>query len=271
MAIQKFPEPTTPKQLQSFLGLTGYFRKFIPAYAMIAKPLSDLLRKNMPYTFEAEQRQAFGKLKELLCSEPVLNIFHRGCETELYTDASKHGYGACLMQKSVTDGKLHPIFYMSKKTTPAEEKYTSYELEVLAIIQAVKKFRIYLIGNEFKIITDCSAFQKTMDKKDLTTRVARWALLLEEYSYKLEHRKGNRMLHVDALSRYPIIMMMSEEKDGMTVRIRKAQQGDEYLNSIRKILEKEEYEDYFMKKEVLSSRRMEKNYWLFPRACRRKL
>ncbi|GFU30159.1 hypothetical protein TNCV_603851 [Trichonephila clavipes] len=92
---------------------------------------------------------------------------------------------------------------MSKKTNTAEEKYDSYELEVLAIINALKKFRVYLLGQPFKIVTDCSAFQKTMQKKELITRIARWALQLEEFDYEIEHRAGSRMKHVDALSRYP--------------------------------------------------------------------
>lgn len=121
----------------------------------------------------------------MLCSEPVIHLYHQNRETQLHTDASKYGYGARLMQKCPDDNKFHLVYYMSRKTTPAEERYNSYELEVLAIIQAVKKFRIYLLGIKFKIVTDCSAFQKTMDKKDLTTRVARWALMVEEYSYEI--------------------------------------------------------------------------------------
>ncbi|GFV56950.1 retrovirus-related Pol polyprotein from transposon 17.6 [Trichonephila clavipes] len=93
-----------------------------------------------------------------------------------------------------------------KKTNTAEEKYDSYELEVLAIINALKKFRVYLLGQPFKIVTDCSAFQKTMQKKELITRIARWALQLEEFDYEIEHRAGSRMKHVDALSRYPVMM-----------------------------------------------------------------
>ncbi|GFT80518.1 retrovirus-related Pol polyprotein from transposon 17.6 [Trichonephila clavipes] len=95
---------------------------------------------------------------------------------------------------------------MSKNTNTAEEKYDSYELEVLAIINALKKFRVYLLGQHFKIVTDCSAFQKTKQKKELITRIARWALQLEEFDYEIEHRAGSRMKHVDALSRYPVMM-----------------------------------------------------------------
>ncbi|GFX94666.1 hypothetical protein TNCV_3088951 [Trichonephila clavipes] len=158
IAVKKFPVPTTVKQVQSFLGLT-----------------------------EQPQMEAFEKLKKLLTESPVLSIFQQGRTTELHTDASQQGYGAVLLQEA-EDGKLHPVQYMSQKTTPAEEKYSSYELEVLAVVNALKKFRTYLLGNHFKIITDCSAFQKTMDKKDLVTRVARWTLLLEEYDYEIAHR-----------------------------------------------------------------------------------
>ncbi|GBN84195.1 Transposon Tf2-8 polyprotein [Araneus ventricosus] len=164
IAVKKFPVPTTVKQVQSFLELTGYFRKFIPEYSKIAKPLSDLIRSDNPFVFEQPQIEAFEKFKKLLTESPVLSIFQQGKTIELHTDASQQGYGAVLLQEA-EDGKLHPVQYMSKKTTPAEEKYSIYELEVLAVVNALRKFRTYLMGNHFKIITDCSAFQRTMDKK----------------------------------------------------------------------------------------------------------
>ncbi|GFY17982.1 retrovirus-related Pol polyprotein from transposon 17.6 [Trichonephila clavipes] len=120
IAVKKFPVPTTIKQVQSFLGLTGYFRKFIPAYSEIAKPLSDLTRKDNPFMFEQPQMEAFEKLKKLLTESPVLSIFQQGRTTELHTDASQQGYGAVLLQEA-EDGKLHPVQYMSQKTTPAEK------------------------------------------------------------------------------------------------------------------------------------------------------
>ncbi|GFW52084.1 hypothetical protein TNCV_2819531 [Trichonephila clavipes] len=97
IAVKKFPVPTTVKQVQSFLGLTGYFRKFIPAYSQIAKPLSDLTRKDNPFMFEQPQMEAFEKLKKLLTESPVLSIFQQGRTTELHTDASQQGYGAVLL------------------------------------------------------------------------------------------------------------------------------------------------------------------------------
>ncbi|GBL74512.1 Transposon Ty3-I Gag-Pol polyprotein, partial [Araneus ventricosus] len=171
----------------------------------------------------------------------------QGKTTELHSDASQQGYGAVLLQEA-EDGKLHPVQYMSKKTTPAEEKYNSYELEVLAVVNALRKFRTYLMGNYFKIITDCSAFQRTMDKKDLVTRIARWALLLEEFAYEIVHRSGQRMQHVDALSRYPVAIITS---DTLTARLKRAQQEDEYTQSLRSMIGSNNDSDFFDKNEIL--------------------
>ncbi|GFW18106.1 transposon Tf2-9 polyprotein [Trichonephila clavipes] len=225
----------------------GYFRKFIPAYSQIAKPLSDLTRKDNSFMFEQPQMEAFEKLKKLLSESPVLSIFQQGRTTELHTDASQQGYGAVLLQEA-EDGKLHPVQYMSQKATPAEEKYSSYELEVLAVVNALKKFRTYLLGNHFKIITDCSAFQKTMDKKDLVTRVARWTLLLEEYDYEIVHRSGQRMQHVDALSRYPVTIITS---DTLTARLQRAQQEDENIQNLESLIGTNNATDFFIKNEIL--------------------
>ncbi|GFU55489.1 retrovirus-related Pol polyprotein from transposon 17.6 [Trichonephila clavipes] len=165
LAVRNFPEPTTIKQVQSFLGLTGYFRKYIKDYSKIAKPLRDLTRKeNLFFFFGTQQKEAFEKLKKIMSEGPIFHLYKYGRKTELHTDACKQGYGAILLQEA-EDGKLHPVYYMSKKTNTAEEKYDSYELEVLAIINALKKFRVYLLGQHFKIVTDCSAFQKTMQKR----------------------------------------------------------------------------------------------------------
>ncbi|KAG5889615.1 hypothetical protein JTB14_002005 [Gonioctena quinquepunctata] len=200
LAIKNYPQPTTLQRIQSFLGLTGYFRKFISSYSVIAKPLSDLLRKEQRFVFGYEQKEAFEKLKKFRSCKPVLHIHKQGGETELHTDASKYGYGACLLQKSNED-----------------------------------------------------AFQKTMAKKDLTTRVAGWALLLEEYSYEIEHRKeNNKMSHVDALSRHPNVMTMTLTKeDGVVERLRRAQELDEHILAIKKILSTEDYEDFFVKSDIL--------------------
>ncbi|GFU29043.1 retrovirus-related Pol polyprotein from transposon 17.6 [Trichonephila clavipes] len=178
---------------------------------------------------------------------PILHLYKYGRKTELHTDACKQGYGAILLQEA-EDGKLHPVYYMSKKTNTAEEKYDSYELEVLAIINALKKFRVYLLGQHFKIVTDCSAFHKTMQKKELITRIARWAFQLEEFDYEIEHRAGSRMKHVDALSRYPVMMVCN---DTLTSKLKNAQEEDDNIETLKSLLEKQESEEFFERNGIL--------------------
>lgn len=119
------------------------------------------------FQFGAAERNAFKQLKIILSERSVLNLFRIGAETELHTDASMYGFGAILFQKDSVDQSLHPVYYASGKTTPAEQKYPSYELEVLAIVKALRRFRTYLLGVKFKIVTDCRAFTQTMSKRDL--------------------------------------------------------------------------------------------------------
>lgn len=230
LAVSKFPLPRTIKQVQSFLGLTGYFRKFIPQFSVRARPLSQLLKNGAKFDFGTEQQLAFDSLKSALTEEPVLKLYRVGAETELHTDACMGGLGAVLLQKDSEGGKLHPVYYASWKTTPAEERYTSYELEILAVVKALKKFRVYLLDVKFKIVTDCKAFVLTMKKKDLCLRVSHWALLIDQFDYTIEHRPGASMRHVDALSRNPVeVFLLQEGRDGLIETIQKAQQDDPEL------------------------------------------
>ncbi|XP_017484587.1 PREDICTED: uncharacterized protein LOC108373235, partial [Rhagoletis zephyria] len=164
-AVVNFKVPQTLKQLESFLGLTGYFRKFIPNYAIISKPLSELTKKSIKFSMGIEEEGAVNHLKKLLTENPVLSIYNQSYETEVHTDASIDGFGAVLLQKSPVDSQLHPVYFMSKKTTEAQRKYTSYELEILAVIEALTKFRVYVLGVHFKLVTDCNAFTKTLEKQ----------------------------------------------------------------------------------------------------------
>lgn len=247
VAVSKFKIPKDVKALQSFLGLTGYFRKFVKNYALIARPLTDLLKKNSEFCFDERCEEAFKTLKNVLCSSPVLCIYNSNYETELHTDASARGFGAVLLQRDPEDNQMHPTYFMSKKTSSTEEKYHSYYLEILAIAEAVKKFRVYLLGIHFKIVTDCAALTMTLQKKDLPPRVARWALLLEEYDYEIEHRPGLRMKHADALSRNPICLLLTET----SARIKRAQDQDAQISIIKRILEREPHEDYVLENGIL--------------------
>ncbi|GFT22628.1 retrovirus-related Pol polyprotein from transposon 17.6 [Trichonephila clavipes] len=233
LAVRKFPEPATIKQVQSFLGLTGYSRKYIKDYSKIAKPLSDLTRKENLLVFWGSTKRTFEKLKKIISDGLILHVYKYGRKTELHTDTCKQGYGAILSQEAEY-GKLPPVYYMSKKTNTAEEKYDNYELEVLAIINALQMFRFYLLGQHFKIVTDCSAFQKTMQKKkDLITLIARWALQLEEFDYEIEHRAGSCMNHVDALSRYSVMIVCN---DTLPSKLKKAQEEDDNIQKLKSLL-----------------------------------
>ena len=115
-----------------------------------------MLKTKTEFVWNNEALAAFGRLKEQLISEPILAIYLASAATELHCDASAHGYGFVLLQKQ-TDGKFHPVSYFSKRTTQAEFRYHSFELEALAIEYSLERFRIYLQSSKFKIVTDCIA------------------------------------------------------------------------------------------------------------------
>lgn len=106
------------------------------------------------------------------------------------------------MQRN-SDDRVHPIAYYSRQTSDTEQKYHSYELETLAVVESLRKFRTYLLGITFTVITDCNSLKATSKKKQLIPRIARWWLQLQEFTFEVQYRPGNRMKHVDALSRNP--------------------------------------------------------------------
>ncbi|GFT44482.1 retrovirus-related Pol polyprotein from transposon 17.6 [Trichonephila clavipes] len=207
LAVRKFPEPTTIKQVQSFLGLTGYFRKYIKDYSKIAKPLSDLTRKENLFVFGIQQKEAFEKLKKIMSEGPILHLYKYGRKTELHTDACKQGYGAIFVTRSrrwkVTSRLLHV-----EKNKYSRRKH----------------------------------FRRLYKKKELITRIARWALQLEEFDYEIEHRAGSRMKHVDALSRYPVMMVCN---DTLTSKLKNAQEEHDNIQTLKSLLEKQESEEFF--------------------------
>jgi hypothetical protein len=203
-AVQDFRVPTNVHEVRQFVGLASYFRKFVKNFATIARPITQLTKKDVPWTWDSAQIDAFETLKEKLVSRPVLAIYDRDLMTELHTDASKFGLGGILMQVQST-GELKPVAYFSRVTSKEEEVYHSYELETLAVVESIKRFRIYLLGIHFKVVTDCVAVRATLVKRDMIPRIARWWLTIQEYDMEIEYRPGDRMKHVDALSRNPPI------------------------------------------------------------------
>lgn len=121
--------------------------------------------------------------------------------TELHTDASSIGYGAILIQKVNNQNRV--VAYYSKRTTPTESRYCSYDLETLAIYNALRHFRMYLRGISFIIVTDCNSIKSTMTKKDLSPRVARWWTYMQDFQFEINYKKGVFVQHVDYLGRNP--------------------------------------------------------------------
>lgn len=201
-AIKKLAYPTDAKGLQRILGLFSYMRMFIRSFSEIAKPLRMQLAKEARFDFNHECEQAFDNLKNRLVHGPVLAIFNPSREIELHCDASALGFGTALMQKQ-EDGHFHPVSFFSQAATPAESRYHSFELESLAIVYALRRYRVYLEGRKLgiQIVTDCNSLKLTLEKKQMNARISRWALELQEYDYTLQHRPGTSMAHVDALSR----------------------------------------------------------------------
>ncbi|KAK9687924.1 Integrase core domain [Popillia japonica] len=195
--------PSRVHNVRQFLGLTSYFRRFIKDYAIKSKHMTLLLRKDCEWSWNKEQEDAFVALKESMANQPVLALYSPHQRTELHTDASAIGLGGILLQEQ-RDGCLHPVMYASRQTTPEESRYHSTELEALAVVWATERFRPYLIGIRFKIVTDCSAVRTTFNKRDLVPRIGRWWLKMTEYDFEIEHRPGTMMKHADALSRNPV-------------------------------------------------------------------
>ncbi len=202
-AVRNFPRPTSVKEVQSFLGLTNYYRKFIIGYSHVARPMFDLLKKDPPEWGEPQQK-AFDALKEALVTPPVLAYPDFKSPPEeapfiLYTDASGHGVGAVLSQKQ--GGVERVIAYLSRALNKHEQNYAVSQREMLAVVWSITKLRHYLWGRPFTVVTDASSLTYLRGVKDPTGRLARWSLALQESSFDVVHRKGVNHKNADALSR----------------------------------------------------------------------
>jgi hypothetical protein len=194
-ALSSLPAPTTTTQLRQFIGLASYFRKFVPKFSQVMKPLYALTASSKNITWTERHEMIRQKAISVLTDAPVLMIFDPNYPIELHTDASAQGYGAILMHK--VEGKPRVIEYYSKRTSPAESRYYSYELETLAVVNAIKRFRHYLHGRTFLVVTDCNSLKASSNKVQLNDRVHRWWAYLQTFDFDIVYREGKRMAHVD--------------------------------------------------------------------------
>ena len=173
-AVREFPRPRNLKNIRQFLGLTGYYRRFIEGYAGIAKLLSHLLKDNVPFIWGNSEEKSFQDLKELLITEPLL-IFPDFSKPFIVTiDASGYAIGGILSQGPINQDR--PIAYTSRTLNTAEVRYDTYEKEALAIVYSVLHFRPYLYGRKFTLVTDHKPLLWFRTWKDGNARVLRWRL-----------------------------------------------------------------------------------------------
>lgn len=198
-AVRAYPRPRSVREVRSFLGLAGYYRRFVAGFAGIAQPMTELTKKNATFRWTTEAEEAFNELKEHLVSDRILVYPDFHDPFILATDASSMALGAVLSQ--VRDGEERPICYASRQLRGPEKNYSATELELLAVIWATRQFRCYLLGREFKLVTDHSALRWMLSLKEPSSRLMRWTLRLQEFNYEVEHKAGRRHTNADALSR----------------------------------------------------------------------
>ncbi|KAK9057995.1 hypothetical protein SSX86_022835 [Deinandra increscens subsp. villosa] len=195
-AVESWPIPSTVKQVRGFLGLTGYYRRFVRNYGLIARPLTALTKKDGFIWSEAAFR-AFNDLKQALLTTPVLRLPDFSKLFVIECDASSDGVGAILSQKD------HPVAYFSKGFSPSNRFKSAYDRELLALVLAVQKWSHYLLGRHFLIRTDHYTLKFLLEQRITTTEQQRLLLKLMPYDFSIVHKAGKENKGADALSRRP--------------------------------------------------------------------
>ena len=194
-AIEKWATPVNATEIRQFLGLAGYYRRFIEGFSKISKPLTALTHKDKKYEWGEEEEKAFQTLKQKLCSAPILALPDGVEDFVVYCDASYQGLGAVLMQR----GKV--MAYASRQLKTHEEKYTTHDLELGAVVFALKLWRHYLYGTKCVVFTDHKSLQYILDQKELNMRQRRWFETLSDYDCEIRYHPGKANVVADALSR----------------------------------------------------------------------
>ncbi|XP_061191756.1 uncharacterized protein LOC133199998 [Saccostrea echinata] len=197
--VQRWPIPRSFKELQAFLGLTNYYRRFVKGYADIARPLHNLTRKGVQYQWGEEQATAFEELKIALTSAPVLAYPLAEGTMILDTDASNFSIGAVLSQEQ--DGVEKVISFSSRRLGPVQERYCVTRRELLAVVAFCHQYKHYLLGRKFLLRTDHSSLAWLFHFKSPQGQLARWLEELSQYSFVIQHRAGKSHGNADALSR----------------------------------------------------------------------
>ncbi|GJV36152.1 putative reverse transcriptase domain-containing protein [Tanacetum coccineum] len=194
-SIKDWASPKTPTEIRQFLGLVGYYRRFIEGFSKIAKPMTKLTQKKVAFEWGDKQEAAFQTLKTKLCSAPILALPQGAENFIVYCDASHKGLGAVLMQNEKV------IAYASRQLKIHEKNYTTHDLELGAVVFALKIWRHYLYGTKCTVFTDHKSLQHILDQKELNMRQRRWLELLSDYDCEIRYHPGKANVVADALSR----------------------------------------------------------------------
>ncbi|CAN6567575.1 unnamed protein product [Malus baccata var. baccata] len=197
--VRHLPSPTSVREVRSFLGHAGFYRRFIKDFSKVAQPLCRLLQKEVAFEFTKECTKSFKQLKELLTTAPIIVPPDWSLPFELMCDASDYALGAVLGQRK--DKRPHVIYYASRTLNDAQLNYSTTEKELLAVVFALDKFRSYLIGTKVIVFTDHAALKYLLTKKEAKPRLIRWILLLQEFDIEIRDKKGSENVVADHLSR----------------------------------------------------------------------
>ena len=202
VAIREIPPPKTATEVRSFLGLAGYYWRYVKNFAAIAGPLHALTKKDAVFHWSTDCQGTFDLLKMLLTTSPITAFPNFSQSFWLHTDESTAGLGSILAQ--VHEGKERIICCASRSLNQAEKAYPATKLECLAIVWVVAKFRTYLMAMPFKVYMDHYALKWLKTMRTVSALLPRWSAALEEYDFTVKHRPGKAQTHVDGLSRLPV-------------------------------------------------------------------
>ena len=206
-SIRHMPVPNSAKEIKQFLGLTGYYRKFVPRFADISRPLTTLTKKDVKFKWTSACQKSFELLKEALCDEPMLKYADTSKPYTLYTDASKYGWAGVLTQPHTMtiDGKStttdHPVAFVSGLFRGSQLNWAALTKEAFAIYMSVKKLSFYLTDAQILLRSDHKPLEKFLLKNTLNSKVNNWAMELEAFNIQFDYIKGSNNILVDTLSR----------------------------------------------------------------------
>ncbi|GMJ08032.1 hypothetical protein HRI_004472400 [Hibiscus trionum] len=234
--ILNWPKPGSVKELRGFLGLSGYYRRFVKGYDTIARPLTNLLKKG-GWKWGPSEDLAFEKLKQAVSNAPVLTLPDFSEEFSVETDASEKGVGAVLVQK----GK--PLAFFSRGLGVRHQGLSVYEKEMLAALMAVKKWSAYLVGRHFKIKTDHQSLRFLAENQAITPAQQKWMVKMLGYDYEVVYKKGSSNVVADSLSRKPGIgegqlLAISGVNTDLMARIAKTWEADDKIKKILEAIQK---------------------------------